>query len=248
MKLLKTYLELFENSDELIKSDINTLEIKSLNYYEIIELCGLGNLKIDKLYKDQWEMGYCDYIKKFKNNPNIFLNNYIFLIGIKNEKLVSLFYKVLNENPNFYGDGYIISTEKGTANKMFLEMKKYGSFTTFSNLENIASIKAQLKIGAEILNLSSNAPDKGNGLYNAQITNENILELIKNEKIYFNDTYTNEKFLFMNKHDEIDLSKLSQYLIRNDDIKLVYPKDKFKKDKNGKTSTGLKIYFFHKKK
>jgi len=247
MKFLKTYQQILENSDELIKSDINTLEIKFLNYYEIIELCGLENLKIDKQYKDKWKMGYCDYIKKFKKYPKIFLNDYKFLIGIKNEKLVSLFYKVLNDNPNFYGDGYIISTEKGTANKMFLEMKKYGGFTTFSNLENIASIKAQLKIGAEILSLSSNAPDKGNGIYDTQITNDTILELIKNEKIYFNDTYTNEKFLFFNKKDEIDLTKLSSYLIRNDDVKLIYPEDQFKKDKDGKTSTGLKIYFYHKK-
>ena len=246
MKFLKTYNQILENSDELIKSGINTLEIKLLNYYEIIELCGLENLKINKQYTDRWDMGYCDYIKKFKKYPKTFLNNYKFLIGIKNEKLVSLFYKLLNDNPNFYGDGYIISTEKGTANNMFLEMKKYGSFTTFSDLENIASIKAQLKIDAEILSLSSNTPN--NGVYEAQITNDIILELIKNEKIYFNDTYTNEKFLFMNKNNEIDLTKLSSYLIRNEDVKLVYPEDKFKKDKDGKTSTGLKIYFFHKKK
>jgi len=243
MKILKTYKELFEINNNLIKNKINKLEIKNLNYYEIIELCELDNLNIDKTYKDKWNMNYCDYIKKFKSNSNIFKNNYTFLIGIKNNNLISLFYKVLNENPNFYGDGYIISTEKGTANKMFLEMKKYGSFTTFSNLENIGSIKAQLKIGAEILSLSSNSPDKENDYYNAQITDNNILKLMKNEKIYYVDKYTNEKFFFMSKNEKIDISKLSSYLIQNDNIKLIYPKNKFKNK-----STGLKIYFFHKKK
>jgi len=227
MKTYKHFL-LTEDSDDLIMDDINTLEIRSLNYYDIINLCDLENLEIDKTYKDQWCFTYCDYIKQFKDNKAIFEKGYIFLIGIKNEKLVSLFYKQVNTPKDVYGDGYIISTEKGSANKMFLEMKKEGGFTTFSNIENIASIKAQLKIGAEILCLSSNAPDKTNGAYNPNITDGKVLELIKDEKIYYKDSYTGNDFFFMNGKDEIDIRNLSNYLLTNDDIKLEIPEDTFK--------------------
>jgi len=246
MKILKTYKQLFETSEELIK-ETSDLEIKELNYYDIINICNIETLKIDKEYEDQHERKYCDYVGDFIKYPQMFEKKYTYLIGIKNNHLVSLFYKVLNDNQNFYGDGYIISSKKGNANKMFMAMKERGSFTTFSNLDNIGSLKAQLKINAEILCLSDTPPDKDNGTYNQNVSNQMLLDLMKNEKIYFNDTYTNEKFFFMNDNGEIDLSKLSTYLLSNDDIKLIYPKDKFKKDKNGKTTTGLKVYFYHKK-
>ena len=242
MKNYKTFI--LEN----LKGDIINLDIQDLSYYDIINLCELDNLSIDKNYKDKWKLGYCDYIKDFKNDPNKFSNpNYHFLVGIKNDKLVSLFYKYINTDRNEYGDGYIISTENGSANKMFMEMKSLGNYTTFSNLENIPSIKAQLKIDAEILCLSSNPPNKDTKAFNPNITDNKILELMKDEKIYYKDTYTNEEFFFMNKKDEIDIRKLSQYLIRNDDIKLVFPKEDFPKGVDDKAETGLKLYFYHKK-
>ena len=248
MKNYKTFL-LTEDSDDLIKDGINTLEIQELSYYDIIDLCELDNLEIDKSYKDKWDFGYCDYIKAFKKNSKLYSNpNYHYLIGIKNNKLVSLFYKYVNTERNIYGDGYIVSTEKGSANKMFLEMKKLGGYTTFSNLENIASIKAQLKIGAEILCLSSNPPDKANGAYNPNITDNKILELMNEEKLLYKDSYTGEDFLFMNKKEEIDIRKLSSYLISNEDIKLVFPEGSFKKGVDDKEESGLKLYFYHKKK
>jgi len=245
---MKNYINyITENSDDLIISDINTLDIQELSYFDIINLCELKDLKIDKSYKDSNNWRYCDYIKSFKDNPHHFNHNdFHFLIGIKNKQLVSLFYKKLNASKNIYGDGYIISTEKGSANKMFEYMRKIGPFTTFSNLENIASIKAQLKIGAEILCLSDNAPDKDTETFKTTIDNSKILELMKNEKLYYNDTYTNEKFYFMNKKNEIDIRKLRNYLIENDDIKLVYPEKSLGYDeKNDKEYSGLKIYFYH---
>ena len=249
MKNYKNFILITEDSDDLILDDINKLEIQEISYYDIINLCELENLEIDKSYKDKWKFGYCDYIKNFKDNPNLYSDkNYHFLIGIKNNKLVSLFYKYLNTDRNEYGDGYIISTEKGSANKMFLEMMKIGNFTTFSNLENIASIKAQLKIDAEILCLSSNAPDKTNGTFNPNITDDKILQLMKEDKIYYKDTYTNEDFFFMNKKEEIDIRKLKSYLIKNDDIKLVFPEGVFNKGVDDKEETGLKLYFYYKKK
>ena len=249
---MKNYLNYIkENSDDLIISDINTLDIQELSYFDIINICELEELKIDKSFKDKNgnDWGYCDYIKSFKDNPHHFNHNdFHFLIGIKNKELVSLFYKKLNPSKNIYGDGYIISTEKGTANKMFLEMKKIGAFTTFSNLENIASIKAQLKLDAEILCLSDSAPDKDTETFKTTIDNPKILELMKNEKLYYNDTFTNEKFYFMNNKDEIDIRKLKNYLISNDDIKLVYPEKSLGYDKqNNKEYSGIKIYFYHKK-
>ena len=249
MKNYKNFL-ITEDSDDMILDDVNTIDIQELAYYNIIDICNLENLKIDKQHKDKYKFGYCDYIKKFKDNPKIFSdNNYRFLIAIKNENLVGLFYKQVGFDKDIYGDGYILTSENGTANKMFLEMKKLGGYTTFSDLENIASIKAQLKIGAEILSLSSNPPDKANGVFNPNITDDKLLQLIRDEKIYYKDTYTNEDFFFMNKKGEIDISKLDTYLISNDDVKLVVPEDK--NIKNGKDDiklTGLKLYFYHKQK
>jgi len=243
---MKNYINYIkENSDDLIISDINTLDIQELSYFDIINLCELDVLKIDKSFTDKNDWGYCDYIKSFRDNPHHFKhNNFHFLIAIKNKNLVGLFYKKLNESKSIYGDGYILCSEKGTANKMFEAMKKNGSFTTFSNLENIASIKAQLKLNAEILCLSNSAPDKDTETFKTTIDNPKILELMKNKKLYYNDTYTNEKFYFMNDKDEIDIRKLKNYLIVNDDIKLVYPEYD---DKNNKEYSGLKIYFYHEK-
>mgnify|MGYP000244478842 CR=1 FL=1 len=52
----------------------------------------------------------------------------------------------------------------------------------------------------------------------------------------------------MNKKGEIDLNKLPAFLIKNEDIKLVYPEKVFKKNSDtDKVETGLKIYFYHKK-
>jgi len=228
--------------------DDNNLIIHNLSYYDIINICELENLEINKSYEDSNNMGYCDYIKQFIEHPSLFKNtNYRFLIGIKNKKLASLFYKVINTQPNQYGDGYIISTEKGSANKMFLEMKKEGSFTTFSNLDNIPSIKAQLKIGAEILALSSNAPDKykASENYNISIDN-NIIELMKEKEIYYKDTYTNNEFFFLDKNNEINLNKIENFLLNNSNIKLFYPQDKFIEE-DGKVNIKLKLYFYHKK-
>jgi hypothetical protein len=238
MKSYKTF-------NESLISETKELIIHNIPYYDIINICELNNLKIDKSFKDQWEMGYCDYIKIFKKNEKKFSDlNYQFLIGIRNEELVSLFYKIVGTDRNKYGDGYIVSSQKGNANEMFLEMKKHGHYTTYSNLENIASIKSQLKINAEIITLSTTAPDKDGNFSNN--IDEKILELIKKEKIYFKDTYNNREFFFMNKKHEIDIRKLDQFLLNNSDVKLIFPKDTFKENPNTKEiETGLKLYFYH---
>lgn len=248
MKKYNNFL-ITETNKKTIIDNKNNFYIKELSYYDIINLCELNMIDIDSMYKDRWNFGYCDYINNFKNNRSIYSDkNYHFLVGIKDNKLVSLFYKYVNSDKNFYGDGYIISTEKGTANKMFLEMKKIDGFTTFSNLENISSIKSQLKLNAEILSLSSSPPKSKNDFFDKNILDESILQMIKDEKIYYKDTYTGNIFKFVNEKGDIDLKTLSYYLTINENIKLIFPKNTFGVGVDGIEETGLKLYFYHKKK
>ena len=242
MKNYKNFL-ITEDSDDLILDDVNKVIIQEKTYDEIIQITEIDNLEISN-ETDKFKFSHTEYINMFRKDKSLFNNGkFKFLIAIKNKKLVGLFYKELGLPKDKYGEGYIfcLKSEKGIANKMFMEMQKLGSYTTFANAENIGSIKSQLKIDAEIIALSNTPPNKGTGVYTPSITDEKILKLIQDEKIYYTDTYTNENYYFMDKNDEIKLNGLVNYLASNANVKLISPD-------NMKNNTGLKIYFFIKQK
>lgn len=210
----------------------NEIEIKELSYLDFINLCDIYE-QIN--YKNKYGLTICDIVNQIKNNPKLFSNKsnkYHFLSAIKNGILIGVFYKQLIGNPDIYDDGYIIS--KGAGKKLLRKMKTIGSFTTFSNISNIPSMKSQLETGAEIICITDNPPNKPNGSYNKNISNDMKNLLIDN----FYYISNNEKFYFLDETGNLKKNELKNFLLSNNKITII--------DKQ-KIGEKIKIYFLFKK-
>jgi hypothetical protein len=228
---MKTYTDYIKENEE--QKPEEKLKIIELSYFDFINLCNTYKA-ID--HKDKYGFTICDIIKQVKDNPDTFStksNKYHFLAAIKNNELLGIFYKQLIGNPETYDLGYIIS--KGAGQELFYEMRKLGSYTTFSNISNIKSMKSQLKTGGEIIYVCDNSPDKSNGSYNKELS-DNIKELMIDEKLYYKDG--DDKFFFFDDKENFKMKELKEFLITHDRIELV--------DKN-KIGDKVKVYFLFKK-
>jgi hypothetical protein len=225
---MKNYLNYIKEKQE--QKPEEKLKIIELSYFDFINLCNIYK-PID--HKDKYGFTICDIIKQVKEDPFIWLNKYHFLAAIKGDILLGVFYKQLIGNPEIYDFGYIIS--KGAGKELFQYMRKLGSYTTFSNISNIKSIKSQLKSGGEIIYVCDNPPDKSNGSYNKELS-DNVKELMIDEKLYYKDG--DDKFFFFDDKGNFKMKELKEFLISNDRIELV--------DKN-KIGDKVKIYFLFKK-
>lgn len=229
---MKTYLNYIKENEEQEKPE-EKLKIIELSYFDFINLCNTYKA-ID--HKDDYGFTICDIINQVKEDPNTFSNKsnkYHFLAAIKDDKLLGVFYKQLIGNPETYDLGYIIS--KGAGKELLLEMRKLGSYTTFSNISNIRSMKSQLKSGGEIICVCDNAPDKSNGSYNKELS-DNIKELMIDEKLYYKDG--DDKFFFFDDKENFKINDIKEFFTTHDRIELV--------DKN-KIGKKVKVYFLFKK-
>ncbi len=218
-----------------ISENINEVKIKELSYFDFINLCDTYKA-ID--YKDKSNNKIYDIIKSVKDNPNIFSmksNKYHFLAALKGKEIIGVFYKQLGGNPDIYDDGYIISN--GAGQELLLEMRKLGSYTTFSNIGNIPSLKSQLKIGAEIICLTDSSPEKPSGFYNKEISDQSLKQLLIDEKLYYKDG--SDKFYFYDESGNLNINGLKDFLINQENITVIEPK----KD----ISSKIKVYFLLKK-
>ena len=225
MKISTQYINKIQESKEL--------KIIELSYFNFINLCDIyETVNI----KDKYGLTLCNIIKQVKDQPEIFSNKsnkYHFLAAIKNDKLLGIFYKQLIGNPNTYDVGYIIS--KGAAKELLSKMRKLGSYTTFSNINNIGSIKSQLAIGGKIICICDNAPNKSDGSYNKKF-DDIIKELLMDKKLYYRDGV--EEFYFLDKKGNLKINELKDFLLTHDKIKII--------DK-AKIGDKIKIYFLFKK-
>lgn len=216
-----------------INENNENLKIIELSYFDFIDLCNIYK-SID--FKDDYDLSICDIINQVKNQPEEFSiksNKYHFLAAIKDNKLIGVFYKQLIGNPNIYDKGYIISKKAGK--ELLRKMKSIGSFTTFSNVSNIPSMKSQLSVGAEIIYICDNPPDKSNGTYNKEFS-ESIKELLINEKLYYKDG--DEKFYFLDDKGKLKINELKNFLLTHTKIDVVDKANIGKK---------IKIYFLFNK-
>lgn len=207
----------------------NEIKILELSYYDFINICDMYKAVN---FTDKYKQTICDVVKSVRENPELFSNTskkYHFLVAIKNDMLVGVFYKQLNSNG--YGDGYIIS--KGFGKELINEMRKYGSFITFSNLSNIPSLKSQLKMGGEILCVCDNAPDKNTGNYNTEFTDISLKELMIDEKLYYKDG--DDKFYIFDEFGKFKYNDFIKFLLENDRIQVIEPKENI--------ASNIKIYF-----
>lgn len=206
----------------------NELKIIELSYSDFINLC---NMYKDIDYRDKYNNSICDIIKIVKEKPKEFsskTNKYHFLAALKNNIIIGIFYKQLIGNPEIYDSGYIIS--KGAGKELMTKMKNLGSYTTFSNLDNINSMKMQLSVGGEIKYICDHAPNKENGTYDKELS-ENIKKLLIDKKLYYKDT---EDFYFLDDNGNLKIKELKDFLLKHDKITII---DKYK------ICDTIKIYF-----
>jgi len=216
------------------ESDNNEIKIIELSYYDFINVCSIYKT-ID--FKDEFGYDIKKIVQLVKQDPGKVgfsnkSNKYHFLIALQNKTLIGVFYKQLRGNPDLYDDGYIIS--KGAGQQLLMEMKKLGSYTTFSKLSNIPSLKSQIKIGAEFICMTDSSPDKPSGSYKKEFTDKQLIELMKDEKIYL--VGGDEKFfLFDEKSGKFKYKEFVEFIKDNKNITIVEPKE-------GLTSK-IKLYF-----
>jgi hypothetical protein len=212
--------------------DSNEFKIIELSYYDFINLCDTYK-EID--YKDESQNTICGIINYVKQNPDIFSNTsnkYHFLAAIQDKKILGVFYKQLRGNPDMYDDGYIIS--KNNSRDLLDAMKKIGPYTTFSNLSNVGSLRTQVRMGAQFLCMTDSIPSKPLGTYKKEFTDQSLIQLMKDEKIYF--IGSDEKFFFYDENTgKFKIKELIEFLKVNKNIKLVEPKEGL--------ASKIKLYF-----
>jgi len=208
----------------------NEVKILELSYFDFINICDIYDVI---KHKDNYGNTICDIVNKVKEQPEFSKqsNKYRFLVAIQDKKIQGVFYKQLGGNPNRYDMGYIIS--KGVGKILFNEMRKLGSYTTFSNIGNIPSLKSQLSMGAQIICICDNAPDKSNGSYNQNFSDENLKQLMIDEKIYYRDA--DEEFYFFDEKGNLNIKGFTDFLLSHDRIELVVPKPDM--------ASQIKVYF-----
>lgn len=214
----------------------NETKIVELSFYDFINIC--DQYKAVE-FKDKTGFTICDIVKQVKEYDEQYgfsnkSNKYHFLVALNNKNILGVFYKQLRGNPDIYDDGYIIS--KGVGKELFNEMKKLGPYTTFSNISNIASIKSQLQMGGEIICLTDSAPEKPSGIYNKEIQDESLKELLIEEKLYYK--VDDEKFFILDENGKFKQKEFIDFILNNDRIQIIEPK----KDLASK----IKIYFLFK--
>lgn len=227
MKLFSTYIN--------EETEVNEVKIIELSYFDFINLCDTYK-PVD--FRDKQGNDICKIIKMVSTNPEYskLSNKYHFLAAIKEKQLLGVFYKQLRGNPNIYDDGYIIS--KGAGQELFMRMRKLGPYTTFSNINNIASLKAQLKMGAEVLCITDNIPDK-TGAIIPDFKNEKLKQLLIDEKIYYKDEDEYEEFFFYDEKGNLNIKGFTTFLTTQDRIKVVSPSTDI--------ASKVKVYFLFKK-
>lgn len=226
---MKSYLTFIKESKEEIK-------IIELSYYDFINICDLYK-SID--FRDQYNNSICDIVKRVKDNRDLYSNiskKYHFLIAVKNEQLIGVFYKQLNGNIDLYDDGYIIS--KGAGKELLNAMKNLGSFTTFTNISNISSLKAQIEMGAEIICICDNAPNKLTGNYNKDFNDISLKKAMIDEKLFYKDG--NNKFFIFDEFGNFKKKEFVNFINDNDNIEI--------KEPNKNMASKIKIYFLFQKK
>jgi len=221
--------------------DEEQLRIVELSYFDFINLCDIYE---PVKFKDKYANDICKIIDLVKQSEkqigfSIKSNKYHFLAAIKDKKIEGIFYKQLGGNPDVYDDGYIIA--KNVGDLLFKEMAKLGPYTTFSNISNIPSLKSQLSMGAKILCITDSVPEitagHPNGNYSKEFIDENIKQLLLNEKIYYKDG--DDKFFFVDENGVPNIKGLEEFLITHNRIELTAPKDMGSK---------IKVYFLFNKK
>lgn len=224
-----------KNYKNFIKEDIQDNEIKiiELSYYDFINICDVYKI-VD--FKDEHGYDIKKIVELVKQDPGKVgfsnkSNKYHYLVAIRNKTIIGVFYKQLRGNPDFYDDGYIIS--KGAGQQLLMEMRKLGPYTTFSRLNNIGSLKVQIKMGGKFLCMTDSSPDKPSGAYNKEFTNKQLIELMKEEKIYF--IGGDEKFFLFDEKGNFKIKELSEFISKNKNITLIEPK----KD----LASNIKLYF-----
>jgi hypothetical protein len=229
-----------KNYNNFIKEEVeneNELKIIELSYYDFISLCDIYK-SID--FKDANGYDICKVVELVKQDPGKVgfsnkSNKYHFLAAIQNKILLGVFYKQLRGNPDLYDDGYIIS--KGAAQELLSEMRKLGPYTTYSKLNNIGSLKSQIKMGGEFICITDSDPTKPIGTFTKEFSDNQLKDLMIGEKIYF--IGGDEKFFFYDEKGNFKIKELTEFLNSNKHITVVEPKE-------GITSN-IKLYFLFNK-
>ena len=199
----------------------NEIKIIELSYFDFINVCDTYET-VD--ITDNYNNNICSIINSVKENPETFSkisNKYHFLVAIQDKKIYGVFYKSFKGNSSDYTDGYIIS--KGVASLLFKEMQKIGEYITFSNLENIASLKSQLSTGAEIICICDNPPNKDTGYYNPDFTDSGLKQMLIDEKIYYK--CGSDVFLFYDDKEQLKVKELNKFLLDNKNVSIIQPSD-----------------------
>lgn len=213
----------------------NEIKIIELSYFDFINICDIYDV-VD--YKDNYNYTICDIVNQVKESSEYskHSNKYRFLVALENKTIKGVFYKQLGGNPDIYDMGYIIS--KGYGKILLKEMSKLGSYTTFSNISNIPSMKSQLSEGAEIICICDNPPNKDDGSYNKDFFNNEIKQFLIDEKIYYKDD--DDEYFFFDENENFNKNELKSFLLNHKNIKLI---DKSKKD----IGSSIKVYFLFNK-
>jgi hypothetical protein len=217
-------IENIENDDKIIE----------LSYFDFIDICNVYK-SID--FTDKNGNTICGIVDLVKKSPDIFSkksNKYHFLAAIKNKTVLGVFYKQLFGNREIYGDGYIIS--KGKGKDLFDEMRKLGEYATFSNLNNIQSIKSQIEMGAEIICITDSIPNKPDGVYNKEFTDQSLKQLMFDEKIYYKSG--NDKLFIFDEFGKFNQSEFINFIIENENIFVIEPEENI--------ASKIKLYFWFK--
>lgn len=228
---MKKYLNFINENDDLIDED--KLEVREFSYFDFINLCDVYK-SIE--HKDKDENTICKIINDVKEDPKTFSkhsNKYHFLAAIKKRKIHGIFYKQIIGNPDKYEMGFIIS--KGVVRELFSAMQAIGSYTTFTNIENIPSIKSQLAMGAEIICITDNTPNN-TGNYNKDFTDQ-TKQLLIDEKIYYRDG--EDELHLLDEKGNINIKGFVDFLSTHTRIELSTPK--------GDIGSKIKVYFLYNK-
>jgi hypothetical protein len=199
----------------------------------------LTNYNIIKVDYDNLKNYLIKYNNSFENLKSVSENEkfkkYIILLSIQNNEIIGYFYKFIRGDENYYDDGYIESKIKGLGSKLLLEMKKYGSYTTFCNIKNFSSLKMHLKAKPKkIICITDSSPDKDSGgKYYKNVKNNKYQNMLNNGLSYSNVSENCELL----KNGKVN-NDLINFVLNNNQLQLIYNNNRIEE-------INLKFYFLY---
>ena len=139
------------------------------------------------------------YFERYKSDK---ASKYHFVLGIKDDTIVSYYAKL--EGIDKYEKGYIESSIAGIGYLLIEEMKKHIRFISFVRICNIQSLKSHFKAKPTIIHISENE------------TNSSIWDL---EKIFYENLHHEKIALIKNQKINNDLIS---FIVQNNNIKLCH--------------------------